>query len=89
MIRFNGEPYESKGSCTVRWGGDALSFIKKEARSLPNPFGVDRMAAKVARSGARMGKPRGARILAITGGCLMAAMIVKGPPLLRDTVQYR
>jgi hypothetical protein len=45
MIRFNGEPYESKGSCTVRWGGDALSFIKKEARSLPNPFGIDRMTA--------------------------------------------
>ena len=43
------------------------------------------MAAKVARGGARMGKPRGARIVAITGGCLMAAMIVKESPLLKDT----
>ena len=32
------------------------------------------------RGGARAAKPRWARILAMTGGYSMAAMIVKGPP---------
>jgi hypothetical protein len=32
------------------------------------------------RGGARAGKPRWMRILAITEGCSMAAMIFKGPP---------
>jgi hypothetical protein len=32
------------------------------------------------RGGARAGKPRWARIFAMTGGCSMVAMIVKGPP---------
>ena len=36
------------------------------------------------RGGARADKPRWARILAITGGSSMAAMIVKVPPLLAD-----
>jgi hypothetical protein len=38
------------------------------------------MTAKVARGGALMDKPRCVRILAITVGSSMAAMIVKGPP---------
>ena len=31
------------------------------------------------RGGVRVGKPRWARIFAMTGGCSMAAMIIKGP----------
>jgi hypothetical protein len=42
------------------------------------------MAAKVARGGALMGKPRYVRVLVIAVGSSMAAMIVKGPPLLGD-----
>jgi hypothetical protein len=38
------------------------------------------MTAKVVRSGALMDKPRWVRILAITVGSSMAAMIFKGPP---------
>jgi hypothetical protein len=44
------------------------------------PFGIDRLAAKVARGGARMGKPRGARVVAMRGGGSLAARIVKVPP---------
>jgi hypothetical protein len=39
--------------------------------------------------GARADKPRWVRILAITGGSSMAAMIVKVPPLLADTARCR
>ena len=35
-----------------------------------------------ARGGARVGRPRGVRILAITGGSSMAAMIFKAAPQL-------
>jgi hypothetical protein len=37
------------------------------------PFGIDRLAAKIARGGARMGKPRGARVVVIRGGGSLAA----------------
>jgi hypothetical protein len=37
-------------------------------------------ALPAARGGARAGKPRWVRILVITGGCSMAAMIFKVPP---------
>jgi hypothetical protein len=38
---------------------------------------------------ALMGKPEWVRILAMTGECSMAAMIVKVPPLLGDTARCR
>jgi hypothetical protein len=41
------------------------------------------------RGGARADKPRWVRILAITVGCSMTAMIVKVPLLLRDSVPCR
>jgi hypothetical protein len=42
-----------------------------------------------ARGGARADKPRWVRILAITGGCSMAAMIVKVPPADTARCRYR
>ncbi len=41
------------------------------------------------QGGALMGKPRWVRILAMTGGYSMAAMIFKVPPLLKDTARCR
>jgi hypothetical protein len=75
---------KAKGECRLR----ELNRIESGVVGI-RPFGVDRMPAKVARGGALMGKPRCARILAIRGGCSMAAMIVKVPPLLKDTARCR
>jgi hypothetical protein len=70
-------------SCTVRWGGDALSFIKKEARSLPNPLGVDRRAAPGRCS---EGQTEMDEDLGNHGGVFDGAIVLKGPPLLKDSV---
>ena len=43
-------------------------------------FGIDRLDAPAQRGGARVGRPRWLRILTITGGSSMAAMIFKLPP---------
>jgi hypothetical protein len=53
------------------------------------PFGTDGVTAKVARGGARTDKPRGVRVLAITVGSTMAAIIFKVPPLLKGSVPCR
>ena len=45
-------------------------------------FGIDRLADLGHRGGARVGRPRWLRILMITGGSSIAAMIFKAPPQL-------
>ena len=42
--------------------------------------GIDRLDGLARRAGARAGRPRWLRILSITGGSSMAAMIFKAPP---------
>ena len=60
-------------------GGSVGSVAERDGSEVQ--WGINRSEAlAAARGGARAGKPRWVRVLVITGGCSMAAMIIKVPP---------